>query len=215
MRNISANFINKELALTLNTFNFKYYLCLFLFSCQQSSTKEVTELKQDLEETKTKHLAATFEVAHLRLSLEEERTNNSSLHLEIANLKEDLESERIALTTLRVCLEKERGEKDTALLRNAQVSQDIEIVKQENRRQEVENTELLNRVDSLENNLQNKTKEMEEAMVKLEGTKQRMSELEEGEQNREKLERNEKVLKSSLMDLEEQLNEKTKVNDRM
>ncbi|XP_031841745.1 golgin subfamily A member 1 isoform X1 [Nomia melanderi] len=176
----------------------------------QSSTKEITELKQDLEETKTKHLAATYEVAHLRISLEEERTINSSLHLEAANLKEDLESERTALTALRVCLEKERGEKDTALLRNAQVSQDIEIVKQENRRQEVENTELLNRVDSLENNLQSKTKEMEETIVKLEETKQRMSELEEGEQNREKLERNEKVLKSSLMDLEEQLNEKTK-----
>ncbi|XP_031841746.1 uncharacterized protein LOC116431021 isoform X2 [Nomia melanderi] len=177
---------------------------------EQSSTKEITELKQDLEETKTKHLAATYEVAHLRISLEEERTINSSLHLEAANLKEDLESERTALTALRVCLEKERGEKDTALLRNAQVSQDIEIVKQENRRQEVENTELLNRVDSLENNLQSKTKEMEETIVKLEETKQRMSELEEGEQNREKLERNEKVLKSSLMDLEEQLNEKTK-----
>ncbi|XP_033330068.2 uncharacterized protein LOC117222468 isoform X1 [Megalopta genalis] len=176
----------------------------------ESSTKEIVELKQDLEEAKANHSAATSEVAHLRLSLEGERTNNTSLHLEVARLREDLESERTSLATLRVCLEKERGEKDSALLRNAQVSQDIEIVRQENRRHEVENTELQNRVENLEHNLQSKTKEMVDATAKLEGTKQRMSELEEGEQHREKMERNEKVLKNSLMDLEEQLNEKTK-----
>nr|XP_033330070.1 golgin subfamily A member 1 isoform X3 [Megalopta genalis] len=177
---------------------------------EESSTKEIVELKQDLEEAKANHSAATSEVAHLRLSLEGERTNNTSLHLEVARLREDLESERTSLATLRVCLEKERGEKDSALLRNAQVSQDIEIVRQENRRHEVENTELQNRVENLEHNLQSKTKEMVDATAKLEGTKQRMSELEEGEQHREKMERNEKVLKNSLMDLEEQLNEKTK-----
>ncbi|XP_078051078.1 uncharacterized protein LOC144477309 [Augochlora pura] len=176
----------------------------------ESSTKEIIELKQDLEEAKANYSAATSEVAHLRLSLEGERTNNTSLHLEVARLREDLEAERTSLATLRVCLEKERGEKDSALLRNAQVSQDIEIVRQENRRHEVENIELQNRVESLEHSLQSKTKEMMEAVAKLEGTKQRMSELEEGEQDREKMERNEIVLKNSLMDLEEQLNEKTK-----
>ncbi|XP_076643374.1 uncharacterized protein LOC143353728 [Halictus rubicundus] len=176
----------------------------------ESSTKEIAELKQDLEEAKAKLSSTISEAAHLRLSLEGERTNNSSLHLEVARLREDLESERTSLATLRVCLEKERGEKDSALLRNAQVSQDIEIVRQENRRHEVENTDLQNKVESLEHKLQSKTKEMAEAMTKLEDTKQRMSELEEGEQHREKMERNEKVLKSSLMDLEEQLNEKTK-----
>lgn len=137
--------------------------------------------------------------------------NNSSLHLEVARLREDLESERTASATLKVCLEKEKNEKDTVLLRNAQVSQDIEIVKQENRRQEVENIELQNRIETLEHNLQSKSKEIEQAMTTLEETKQRMLELEDVEQNRKKMERNETLLKSSLMDLEEQLNEKTKV----
>lgn len=83
-------------------------------------------------------------------------------------------------------------------------------MKQENRRQEVENTELQNRIETLEHNLQSKSKEIEQVMTTLEETKQRMLELEDLEQNRKKMERNETLLKSSLMDLEEQLNEKTK-----
>ncbi|XP_076160995.1 uncharacterized protein LOC143143532 isoform X2 [Ptiloglossa arizonensis] len=172
----------------------------------ESSSKEITQLKQDLEDTTTKLSAATSEVAHLR----RERIFNSSLHLEVAYLRKNLESERATSATLRVCLEKERSEKDSALLRNAQVSQDIEIVKQENQQNEIENLELQNRIESLEHNLQSKTKEMEQAIETLEKTKQRMSELEEIERNKEKIERNEKLLKYSLMDREEQLNEKTK-----
>lgn len=181
-----------------------------MFSYQESSSKEITQLKQDLEDTTTKLSAATSEVAHLR----RERIFNSSLHLEVAYLRKNLESERATSATLRVCLEKERSEKDSALLRNAQVSQDIEIVKQENQQNEIENLELQNRIESLEHNLQSKTKEMEQAIETLEKTKQRMSELEEIERNKEKIERNEKLLKYSLMDREEQLNEKTKVNLR-
>ncbi|XP_071875891.1 golgin subfamily A member 1 isoform X1 [Bombus fervidus] len=176
----------------------------------ESSSKQITRLKQDLEEATAKLSTATSELAHVRLTLEGERMNNSSLHLEVARLREDLESERTASATLKVCLEKEKNEKDTALLRNAQVSQDIEIVKQENRQQEVENIELQNRIETLEHNLLSKSKEVEQAMTTLEETKQKMLELEEVEQNRKKIERNEKLLKSSLMDLEEQLNEKTK-----
>lgn len=181
-----------------------------LNNVQESSSKQITQLKQDLEETTTKLSSANSELAHIRLTLEGERMNNSSLHLEVARLREDLESERTASATLKVCLEKEKNEKDTVLLRNAQVSQDIEIVKQENRRQEVENTELQNRIETLEHNLQSKSKEIEQVMTTLEETKQRMLELEDLEQNRKKMERNETLLKSSLMDLEEQLNEKTK-----
>lgn len=134
------------------------------------------------------------------------------MHSEVARLREDLESERTSSATLRICLEKERGEKDSILLRNAQVSQDIEMVKQENRRHEIENFEMQNRIESLEHSVQSKSKEVEQTMTTLEETKKRLIELEEVEQHRDKMERSEKLLKSSLMDLEEQLNEKTKVN---
>lgn len=156
---------------------------------------------------------ATNELENLRSSLEREQSNNSSLHLEMAQLQEILESERLTTAKLRVFLEKERSEKDAALLRNAQISQDIEIVKQENRQQEIENIELHSRVENLEGDLVDKVKEAEQATVTLKEFEQKVAKLEEVERSREKLEGNERILKSSLLDLEEQLSEKNKVNN--
>lgn len=130
----------------------------------------------------------------------------------MAQLQEILEAERLATAKLRVFLEKERSEKDAALLRNAQISQDIEIVKQENRQQEVENTELHSRVENLEGDLVDKVKETEQAAATLKEYQQKVARLEEVERSREKLEGNERILKSSLLDLEEQLSEKNKVD---
>jgi len=146
------------------------------------------------------------------MSLEGEQSNNSSLRLELIQLQEILESERAITAELRVFLEKERHEKDAVLLRNAQVSQDIEIAKQENRQQEIENIELQNRVENLEDDLVDKVKEAEKSAIILKEFEEKLAELEEAEHNREKLEGNERILKSSLLDLEEQLNEKNKVN---
>lgn len=135
--------------------------------------------------------------------------------MELEHLQEILESERTVTTELRVLLEKERSEKDAALLRNAQVSQDVEIVKQENRQQEIENVELQSRVENLEEDLANKLKEAEKAAIALKEFERKLAKLEEAERNREKLEGNERVLKSSLLDLEEQLNEKNKASYRI
>lgn len=133
--------------------------------------------------------------------------------MELAHLREILESERAAVTELRIFLEKERNEKDTALLRNAQMSQDIEIVKQENRQHKIENIELQNKVENLEDDLMNKVKEAEQVRIALKEFEQKIVKLEEAERTREKLEGNEKILKSSLLDLEEQISEKNKVNN--
>ncbi|XP_015592620.1 golgin subfamily A member 1 isoform X1 [Cephus cinctus] len=176
----------------------------------ESSSREIKQLRTELEETSAKLTSATSEVAHLRLSFEGEKSNNSSLHLEVARLRENLESERTATATLRVCLEKERNEKDGALLRNAQVSQDIEMAKHESRRQEVENVELQNRLEVLEGTLRSKGKEVDDLSRALEESRKRMDELEEAERSRERVEGNEKMLKNSLTDMEEQLIEKTK-----
>ncbi|XP_015592621.1 golgin subfamily A member 1 isoform X2 [Cephus cinctus] len=177
---------------------------------EESSSREIKQLRTELEETSAKLTSATSEVAHLRLSFEGEKSNNSSLHLEVARLRENLESERTATATLRVCLEKERNEKDGALLRNAQVSQDIEMAKHESRRQEVENVELQNRLEVLEGTLRSKGKEVDDLSRALEESRKRMDELEEAERSRERVEGNEKMLKNSLTDMEEQLIEKTK-----
>lgn len=158
-----------------------------------------------------KLLAATSELTYLRSSNEDVRSNNSSLHLEINQLKESLEIEKTTTVKLQECIEKERNEKDTALLRSAQFSQDIEIIKQEQRLQEVENHELQNKIENLESSFKAQNEELEKVIAILKKSKQRITELEEIERNKEKMEGNEKMLKSNLLDLEEQLNEKTKV----
>lgn len=145
--------------------------------------------------------------------MEKEQSSNSSLRLELACLQEILESERSTAAELQISFEREKDEKDAALLRNAQVSQDIEIVKQENRQQEIENMELQSRVENLEDHLVGKAKEVEQAAVTLKQFEQKVAKLEEAERNREKMERNERILKSNLLDLEEQLSEKNKVED--
>ncbi|KAL0104459.1 hypothetical protein PUN28_017292 [Cardiocondyla obscurior] len=176
----------------------------------KSSSQEITHLKSDLENATSKLVAATNELTSLRMSLEKEQSSNSTLRLELLNLRELLKSERAAVTELRISFEKEKDEKDAALLRNAQMSQDIEIVKQENRQHKIENMELQNKVDYLEEDLISKKKEADQVIVKLKDFEQKTGKLEEAERTREKLEGNEKQLKSSLLDLEEQLNEKNK-----
>ncbi|XP_066596386.1 golgin subfamily A member 1-like [Prorops nasuta] len=176
----------------------------------ESSSMEIKKLKAELAEKSDKLTAATSELAELRLSYDMEKKNNSSLHEELAHFKKSLEFERTASATLRVSLDKEKEEKDTALLRNAQVSQSIEMVKQESRQQETENVELHIKVEKLEKSLRDKNNEADQISIDLETAKQRIGELEEVVSSKERMEGNEKMLKSSLLDLEEQLSEKNK-----
>ncbi|XP_035739500.1 golgin subfamily A member 1-like isoform X1 [Vespa mandarinia] len=177
---------------------------------EETSSNETNQLKSELEETMAKLLAATSELTYLRSSNEDVQSNISSLHVEINQLKENLEIEKTTTAKLQECIEKERNEKDTALLRSAQFSQDIEIIKQEQRLQEVENHELQNKIENLEVSFKSQNEELEKVITILKKSKQRITELEEIERSKEKMEGNEKILKSSLLDLEEQLNEKTK-----
>lgn len=79
------------------------------------------------------------------------------------------------------------SEKNSALLRNAEISQQMEIAKQETRRQEIEMTELANKITLLEEE-NKKYKERENKNV-------------------------EQELKNSIAHLEEQLVEKNKVRN--
>lgn len=79
------------------------------------------------------------------------------------------------------------SEKNSALLRNAEISQQMEIAKQETRRQEIEMTELANKITLLE---------------------------EENKKYKERDNKNvEQELKNSIAHLEEQLVEKNKVRN--
>lgn len=76
------------------------------------------------------------------------------------------------------------SEKNAALLRNAEISQQMEIVKQDMRRQESEMTELLNRITQ--------TEEENKKYKEIKGVEQQ--------------------LRANIVELEDQLSEKNKVS---
>lgn len=132
--------------------------------------------------------------------------------MEVARLRENLEAERTTTATLRITLGKERNEKDSAFLRNAEISQEIDLMRRKNQQYEIENYDLRNVLENFEKIVNCKNDELERSNVQSEEFERRIKELEKSEFNKEKMEGNEKRLKSNLLDLEEQLNEKTKVN---
>lgn len=69
-----------------------------------------------------------------------------------------MEAERTHSANLSISLDRERGEKDATLLRNAQVNQQVELAKQELREQEQECTELHNRFALMEQTISEKDK---------------------------------------------------------
>lgn len=77
------------------------------------------------------------------------------------------------------------AEKNTALLRNAEVSQQMELIKQEKRRQESEMNDLLHK----------------------------LSQLEEESKKHTESKQLEKELRNNIVDLEEQISEKNKVGN--
>jgi hypothetical protein len=78
--------------------------------------------------------------------------------LEVTQLRDALEAERTRSANLSISLDREQGEKDATLLRNAQVNQQVELAKQELREQEGECTELHNRIALMEQTLLEKDK---------------------------------------------------------
>ncbi|XP_012262598.2 golgin subfamily A member 1 isoform X1 [Athalia rosae] len=176
----------------------------------ESSSREIVQLKKDLQDVTEKLSHSTTELAQQRLALDGEKASNASLHLEVARLRESLEIERTTMAKLQISLEKERGEKDSALLRNAQVSQDVEMARQECRQQESENYELHCRVENLEATIKNANSELEQYQSQLAESRQRINELEKIEHSKDEAAGTEKLLKTTISDMEDQLNEKSK-----
>ncbi|XP_031779255.1 golgin subfamily A member 1 isoform X2 [Nasonia vitripennis] len=177
---------------------------------EELSEKEITDQKSLLEETENALTNKESELSAIQTNFEEEKSKNLLLQLEVDRLKEELETEKISKTNINLSLEKERTEKDSALLRTALISQEIQIAKQETKTQELENVELQSRLDSLEDTLKIKCKDIDEINRRLDEALQKNQDYEKIKQDTVALEGNEKVLKTSLSDLEEQLSEKNK-----
>ena len=86
----------------------------------------------------------------------EENELISQLTAELDRCRSVINEEKKHYEELKSAVDKERREKDEALLRNAQVSQDVEIVRQELRVQQQDSEELFKKQSDLEKQLKEK-----------------------------------------------------------
>ncbi|XP_066253481.1 golgin subfamily A member 1 isoform X2 [Euwallacea similis] len=146
------------------------------------SKTEIKVVKKNLENVESELDKSEDENSKLKLSVDSEHMTNTSLRQIIIKLEKDLGQEKSHSLNVQKTLTRVTSEKNTALLRNAEVSQQMELVKQEMRRQESDMKELAEKVTILEQ--ENST----------------LKEIKNMEQK----------LNNSIVDLEEQMLEKNK-----
>ncbi|XP_043275855.1 golgin subfamily A member 1 isoform X2 [Venturia canescens] len=174
------------------------------------SSKEIKDLQMKLEESTSKVMEATNELAELQSSFDAEKRNNAALNLEVEQLRQSFEKEKENGAALRTSLDHEKSEKDSALLRNAQISQDFELAKQDNIRQHAESVELQNKIDNLTDMLRIRDIEIEKTSKNIEEAKARIDQLEIIERQHKSSQETETALRDNLLAMEEQLNDKSK-----
>ncbi|XP_017773071.1 PREDICTED: golgin subfamily A member 1 isoform X2 [Nicrophorus vespilloides] len=126
----------------------------------QNVTTEIKAVRKNLENAESELEKNDDECAKLRISVDSEHQANLSLKQDITRLEKDLMDEKSNSLNVQRTLTRVTAEKNTALLRNAEISQQMELAKQETRRQETEMNDLLNKIGQLEEeNKQFKEKE--------------------------------------------------------
>ncbi|GLH10676.1 Golgin subfamily A member 1 [Gryllus bimaculatus] len=176
----------------------------------EASNNERTDLLNRLEEAEKRLKEISEEHKVISNSLQSEQTKSSQLDEELRQVQVELRGEQARCIELQKSLSHERQDKDAILLRNAQVSQEVQLAQQAAREQQRDQAELLNRVTSLENQLSEKNKESERWKSLNENLSRRVQELELVEHNKQAAVDLERDLRKNICDLEEQLAEKNK-----
>jgi golgin subfamily A protein 1 len=117
---------------------------------QQNAITEVKVVRKNLENTESELDKSGDECSKLKLSVDSEHEANHSLRQIITKLEKELSEEKTNSLNVQKTLSRVTAEKNTALLRNAEISQQMELVKQEKRRQESEMTDLINKLMQVE-----------------------------------------------------------------
>ncbi|KAF5306416.1 hypothetical protein FQA39_LY08925 [Lamprigera yunnana] len=156
----------------------------FLRQKIQDAGTEIKAMRKNLDNTECQLDKSEDECSKLRLSTESEHQANISLRQLITKLEKELSEEKSNSLNVQKTLTRVTSEKNIALLRNAEISQQMEMAKQECRRQDVEINDFVNKISTLEDEIK-KYKENETKSV-------------------------EQDLKSTISRLEEQLTEKNK-----
>ncbi|XP_019871263.1 golgin subfamily A member 1 [Aethina tumida] len=154
----------------------------FLRTELENASTELKVVKKNLENNENELEKSEDECGKLKISVESEHLANSSLRQIITKLEKELGEEKSNSLNVQKTLTRVTTEKNTALLRNAEISQQMELVKMNMKRQEQEMTDLLNKLGQLE-----------EENVKLKDSKTV-----------------EKQLRDTIVELEDQISEKNK-----
>ncbi|XP_057651374.1 golgin subfamily A member 1 [Diorhabda carinulata] len=135
-----------------------------LKTIHSDNEEEITFLRTELDNAKTdlktakKNLdnvgnelgKSEEEINKLKITVDKEHLINNSLKETITKLEKELSEERANSLNVQKTLTRVTSEKNTTLVRNAEISQQMELVKQEIRQLEREMSEHLNRLSNLE-----------------------------------------------------------------
>ncbi|CAG9825421.1 unnamed protein product [Phaedon cochleariae] len=147
------------------------------------SRNELQTSKKNIDNVENELGKCEEENSKLKRSIDSEHMTNSSLRIMISKLEKELGEEKSNSLNVQKTLTRVTSEKNTALLRNAEISQQMELVKQDMRRQEMEMNDVLAKLSHLE---KENHKLNQSVMV-------------------------EKKLRSSISELEDQISEKNKL----
>ncbi|XP_050517432.1 golgin subfamily A member 1 [Diabrotica virgifera virgifera] len=111
---------------------------------------DLNTAKKNLENIENELEKSEDECSKLKISVDSEHSINESLKETISKLEKDLAEERSNSINVQKTLTRVTSEKNTVLLRNAEISQQMELVKQDMRRLEREMTDHLNKLNTLE-----------------------------------------------------------------
>ncbi|XP_025831687.1 golgin subfamily A member 1-like [Agrilus planipennis] len=156
----------------------------FLRQKLQDAETEVKAVRKNLDNSESQLEKTEEERSKLKISVDSEHQTNVTLRQIITKLEKELNEEKSNSLDVQKTLSRVTAEKNAALLRNAEISQQIDLAKQEARRKGLELNELSNKVAQLDAENQ-KYKELESKNI-------------------------EQELRNSITRLEEQLIEKNK-----
>ncbi|CAH0557860.1 unnamed protein product [Brassicogethes aeneus] len=115
-----------------------------------NSKTELKVVKKNLENSESELNKTEDERSKLKISVDSEHQASNSLRQIITKLERELAEEKSNSLNVQKTLTRVTTEKNTTLLRNAEISQQMEMVKQKMKRQEQEMNELLNKLLNLE-----------------------------------------------------------------
>ncbi|XP_073980020.1 golgin subfamily A member 1-like isoform X2 [Rhodnius prolixus] len=176
--------------------------------------KNLKDFEQTLQEKESERTRLEAAICNER----ENRERSVAAHLSAVEISEAelkkcqslLIEEKKRTDELSRELDKERTAKVDALLRNAQISQDADIIRQNLREQQTEAEELGRKITSLEETLSDKEQELNKLRKNISELSTQIGKLQEELEAKELKQIDEEHFKSNLMRLEEQLFEKNK-----